>query len=253
LKVYIDSLINKKSDKNYLQNYLTFQYFPFFDYTETIIILYKERKFNPALILLRSLVEGHIRIVYYQTGDWKKKLAIAAKGEFDTKLATIKGLLDLIKDYPNLASVDKSDLKNIDRLQELKAQTEATRSSIIRSNSLDDNDKDIRSLEDMAKECDKVKLENAVPGHFQQMYNLEYRYLSPIAHLNMEGLESLIEIDAINNFVLSEFVKPEIILSESIGLCLALSKDLYDNKVIESEIPELIAQIEILCQRYLKE
>ena len=105
LKKTIDPLLdNKLKNKSHLQNYLFFTVAPVFNYTEAIIILSEAGKFNAAQMLLRSLFETHINIHYYSNGDIEKKLAIAAKSQFDWRRTVVNSFIDLIAKYKNLES-----------------------------------------------------------------------------------------------------------------------------------------------------
>ncbi|MDB5266642.1 MAG: hypothetical protein JWN89_457 [Parcubacteria group bacterium] len=251
LKQYLDSEINKNENKSYLQNYLSFQYFPFFDYTESIINLYEKGNYNAATVLLRTLVEAHMYVNYFQINDWKHKLSVLAKDGFDIKLKTTRALKEMINKYPNLVSDNPDSLLNEDRLNELITLNEERKKDVIQTNSLDQDEK-TPDLFAVAQACDKADIKGSVPGQFQQMYNLEYRYISPLAHLNLEGLHSLIDRNEQGEFVLTKFKNHKVLISESIGICIALTKDLFENKVIESEIPKLTFEIEELCNKYLE-
>ena len=135
-------------------------------------------------------------------------------------------------------------------IDELVTLNEKRRSDVIIANNLSPNEK-VPGLFDVARECDEANIRGSVPGQFQQMYNLEYRYISPLAHLNLEGLHSLIDRDEKGDFVLSKFKNHKVLISESIEICVALTKDLFENKVIESEVPKIISEIEELCKKYL--
>lgn len=246
LKKEIDSNLNHKlTNQTHIQNYLYFTVAPVFNYTEAIIILCKEKKFNAAQSLLRSLFETHINIQYYTSDNTDKKLAIAAKRQFDWRIIVVNAFKKLAKDYPNFLSNDSNSLYNNDYQDKTLEEINKHRSAIIKGNNLTDQDKDPDLLE-KTKLCDKAKIPDAEPGHFELMYHLVYRQLSSFVHLDIQGIESFTNKDESGNYFFIEKPDEDLLISQSIGICVALAKDLYDNKVINSDRSENIKSIDDL-------
>jgi hypothetical protein len=250
LKKEIDSNLNHNlTNQTHIQKYLYFTVGPVFNYTEAIIILCKEKKFNAALSLLRSLFETHINIQYYTSDNNDKKLAIAAKKVFDSRLAVVNAFKKLVKDYPNFLSNDSSSLYNKDYQDKTLEEINKDRSAIIKKYNLTDQDKDPKLIK-KTKLCDTAKIPDAEPGHFELMYHLVYRQLSPFVHLDIEGIDHFINKDQSGNYFVTEKPNEDLLISQSINICVALVKDLYDNKVINSDRSENIKLIDnILSSR----
>jgi hypothetical protein len=77
-------------NKNHLQNYLYFSCYPLFSYVESIVILCEHGKFRTTESLLRSLIELHINVIYYQVAESDHRLAVSVKTEFDQKLKEVR-------------------------------------------------------------------------------------------------------------------------------------------------------------------
>lgn len=204
LKEQINLLLsNYPSNKTHLQNYLYFTVYPFFNYTESIIILCEQGKFNAAQSLLRSLFEAHINIIYFQTGNVEQRLAITAKTQFDWRKKVLNSFIKLIKDYPNLESPIKGNLYNKDYLEATLEGNNKYILTIINNNQLVKDDKDPNLLE-KAKLCDAAKIEKNEPGHFELMYHLVYRQLSSYTRLDIQGIESFVNKDSEENIYLKK-------------------------------------------------
>lgn len=227
---------------SYIQNYLYFMHYLLFSFTESIILLYKENKFHAASVLLRSLVEGHINIVYHQLGDTNKKLALSAKESADSRLTVINKLSELIHKYPNLESQDPSALLSKKYLEDIKNDVTNQRQGILRGNSIAEKDKAL-DLEAKAIKCDGEN-ENIEKGHFERMYTVIYRYLSPVAHLNIEALNVVVTKSNQGNYDFNEGDGGKTYVVDAVGICVAYIKDLYENKVIEGKVPDAVLSLE---------
>ncbi len=237
------NLNHKLTDKTHIQNYLYFTVAPVFNYTEAIIILCKEEKFNAAQSLLRSLFEAHINIQYYTSGDTDKKLAIAAKRQFDWRRTVVNAFKKLVKDYPHFLSSEPDSLYNLDYQDKTLEEIDKHRTAIIKGNDLVDKDKD-PDLIDKTILCDDAKIPDAEPGHFELMYHLIYRQLSSFVHLDIQGIESFTNKDENGTYFFIEKPDEDLLISQSISICVALAKDLYDNKVISGGRNENIKLID---------
>src|SRR3989344_6666349 len=114
LKYEITQLLSgaDKSAYTHLQNYVYFAHHPIFSFTESILILCENKKSNAAKVLLRTLFEAHIDIIYHQLKDTEQRLAFSAKRMFDERITVLNEILSLIKKYPNLESEDETKLFN---------------------------------------------------------------------------------------------------------------------------------------------
>jgi len=238
LKKEIGILIEKdKANYGYLQNYLYFFYAPLFTYTESIILLCENKNYISASVIMRSLVEAHIKIIYHQT-DSKHRLASLVKLDFEERIKEINKIRELIKKHPNLESVDAKSLFSFKRLKELESINKTNLEAVLKGNQF--ADKYHKKLFDKATECDKEFVKNAKSGHFEEMYITMYGYLSLPTHLNFAGLEMFKEKQNKKD--------SKILITEAIGICVAYVKDLYENNVISGKIPKLITEIENLLK-----
>jgi hypothetical protein len=221
-------------------------YGPFENYTESVILLCDNGKINAASVLLRSLVEAHINIIYMQIGDMKKHLAEAAYEGFKQKVSVCDNFLQLLKKYPNLISHESNSLYNPERLNHMKEFAVQGRDSILELNSLDlkyAEDKSYKvDILDKARKCDKAGIISDKPGFFEDTYTLYYRYLSPLAHLNLEGLQHFVE-EVNSEVVYKDGNNLEMIQGMAIGLYAALVKDLYEHQVISGEVPSDVNEL----------
>ncbi len=245
LKKEIDSvLIAFQCKGTHLQNYLYFIYAPVFNYTDSIIVLCNNGKYNAASALLRSLIEAHINIIYHQLNDSEHKLAVSAKAEFDDKLKGIRELKKLIKKYPNLESTDPKKLFSQEWLDEAEKWAVVQHKAILKGNNL--KKEEPLDLKSKAIKCDQANLKNTEGGSFERIYNIIYRQLSPFVHLDISGLESFAEKDENGKYVFKDSYEGEMLISQAIDISIALTKDLFDNKVIEGKIPGIVYTLEKL-------
>jgi len=250
LKQEISILIkNSKNKRNHLQNYLYFAHFPLFTFTESIIILYKHGKFNSAHVLLRSLIEAHINIIYHQVGNTERKLAISARSMLGQRLRTLNHLERLIVKYPNLESTNPEELLNKEYLTKTKEKIETDIHAVEKGNNLNEKDTDLM-LKSKAIDCDSTNLENVGKGHFEFIYALRYRYLSSYTHLDIEGLQMFVnqDIDGKHLFSDGDSNNGKVGITDSIGICVALVKDLYEHKVLDGDMPKIVREIENLLK-----
>ncbi|MEK7463972.1 MAG: DUF5677 domain-containing protein [Patescibacteria group bacterium] len=236
-------LIHKNTDSyNYLQNYLYFMHYLLFSFTESIIILYRENKFHAASVLLRSVVEGHINIVYHQLGDTNKKLALSAKESADSRLTVINKLGELIRKYSNLESQDPRALLSKKYLEDIRQDVNKQRQGILNGNDIAEKDKAL-NMEEKARKCDEEN-KNIEKGHFERMYTVIYRYLSPVAHLNIESINTIIRTDGNKAYKFDEGTIGKTCVVDAIGICVAYIKDLYENNLIEGKIHDEVLSLE---------
>lgn len=241
IKDVVSMRLETHKNETKIQNYLYIMYGPFENYTESIILLCKNGKLNAASVVLRSLVEAHINIIYMQIGDKKKHLAEATYEGFKQKVSVCDNFLALIKKYPNLESQDQTSLYNIDRLNDMKDFAVHRRDSIPRLNEVDVKYKKV-DLITKARRCDESMIADTTPGFLEDLYTLQYRYLSPIAHLNIEGLQHFVdERDGV--LIHKDGNQKEMIQGTAIGLYAALVKDLYENEVISGKVPAEVDEL----------
>ena len=236
------------TQKSHLQKYLYFVYYPLFSLAESIIILCDNGKDHSAKILLRSLIEAHINIIYHQVADSEYRLSLSAKGGFDIKAKNIKGLKDLIRRYPNLRSTDPTKLFSEKWLDNAGEWVDIERQAILKGNSLKETDQELDLLSKAIK-CDEAHIKNAESGHFQRMYHIIFRQLSPTAHLNIEGIQTFVDEKEAGKYLFTDSDDRNLLISEAIDICVALTKDLYECGVLEGNIPDTADKIEKLIVR----
>lgn len=239
IKKHLDERLQDAEDRTYVQNYLYLVCGPLFNYTEAIIILCREGKYNAGAALIRCLFEAHINIIYHQTGDSKRRLAISAKHQAVENRKIVVGILKLIEDYPNQESSNTSALFNKIYLNQRLEEINRTIDSISQPNDLRKDDKDPKLIE-KAKACDSEDINEAEPRHFQGMYELVYRYLSPYVHLNIQGLQAFVVKNDAGKLVFQENVDESTLISQSVAICIALARDLYENEVLIGDAPAII-------------
>ena len=234
------SVINRNGH-SHLQNYIFFAHKPIFSYTEAILILCENKKSNAAKVLLRTLFEVHIDIIYHQLKDTEQRLAFSAKRMFDERITVLSEILSLIKKYPNLESQDKTKLFNKEYLSKALDDQDKHRQAILRANP---NLKGTKHLQEKTKLCEEGQVKNSEPGGFERMYSLIYRQLSPVAHLNIEGLQAFIEQDEYGKIFFHDGDNGDFIATQAVEISIAFSKDLYDNKIIIGRQVTIIQEIE---------
>lgn len=243
LKQEITHLLSavNRSGHNYLQNYIFFAHKPIFSFTEATLILCGNKKFNAAKVLLRTLFEAHIDIIYHQIKDSEQRLAFSAKRMFDERITILNKIVNLIKKYPNLESQDETKLFNSKYLAKALADQDKHRQAILRANP---NLSGTKHLQEKAKLCEEGEVKNSEPGSFERMYSLIYKQLSPVAHLNIEGLQSFIGQDEYGKIFFHEGGNGDFIATQAVDISVAFSKDLYDNRILTGEQIIIIQETE---------
>lgn len=243
LKEEITQLLSdtNRSEYSHLQNYIFFAHKPVFSFTEAILILCKNEKSNAAKVLLRTLFEAHIDIIYHQIKDSEQRLAFSAKRMFDERITILNEMVGLIKRYPNLESQDETKLFNSTYLAKALTDQETHRQAILRANQ---NLSGTKHLQEKARACEECQVKNSEPGGFERMYSLIYRQLSPVAHLNIEGLQEFVGQDEYGKIFFHDGGNGDFIATQSVEIGVAFSKDLYDNKILEGDQISTIQEIE---------
>ena len=250
LKAEIGVLIDKIDTKSqsYLQNYIYFVYFPLFSYAESVIILCESGKSHSAKVLLRTLFEIHINVIYFQTEDSERKLALTTKSGFDLKIKGLKELRSLIKKYANLESKDPTSLWSHAWLDSREEWAEKQRKGILRANSLKDTDQDL-DLKSKTAKCDETAIENVEPGHFGRMYSVIYRQLSAPSHLNIDGLQTFVTQNDTGKYIFDDGDDGEFMVDQAIEICVAFTKDLYDLGLLSGTPPDTLKSLEEMIKR----
>jgi hypothetical protein len=238
-----------RSKYTYIQNYIYFAHYPIFSFTESVIILCDKGKPKVAKVLLRTLFEVHIDVIYHQLGNSKQRLALSARRVFDERVTVLREILSLTEKYQNLESQDPSNLFSRSYLKDAIALQEERRDSVVRGNPGLERVRKVY-LKEKAEACDDGSVKNAENGHFGRMYSLIYRQLSPVSHLNGEGLEEFMGEDAEGKIIFSDEDSGDFIVGQAIGICIAFTKDLYDNSLLSGPPLELIEKIEKKLEQF---
>ena len=199
------------------------------------------KKPNAAKVLLRTLFEAHIDIIYHQIKDSEQRLSFSAKRMFDERIKMLNAISSLIKKYPNLESRDETNLFNSKYLAKALADQDKHKQAILSTNP---NLKGTKHLQDKAKLCEEGEVKNSEPGSFERMYSLIYRQLSPVVHLNIEGLQEFIGQDEYGKIFFHEGDSGDFIATQAVDISIAFSKDLYDNKILIGEQITIIQEAE---------
>lgn len=250
IKKQTQSLINavNTAEKNHIQNYLYFFHYPVASLAESVVLLCEEKKTNSAKILLRTLFESHINIIYHQVDDTEHRLAVSAKDGFDEKLKNIRGVQELIQKFPNLESKDPTRLFSREWLQKAAIWAGDQRQSVIRGSHLNESEKPL-DLKAKAMRCDQVEVKGAEPGHFRRMYEVIYRQLSQPSHMSLDGLHNYVSQDESGKYLFAEEDEGLFLSTQAIEIYFALVKDLYENGVLSGEVPKEIQLTEDLIKR----
>ena len=81
-------------------------------------------------------------------------------------------------------------------------------------------------------------------GSFERMYSLVYRQLSPLAHLNLEGLQEFVGQDEYGKIFFHDGGSTNFIATQAVEISVAFSKDLYDNEILTGEQVAIIQEVE---------
>ncbi len=236
-----------RSKYSYIQNYIYFAHYPIFSFAESVIMLCEKGKPKVAKVLLRTLFEVHIDVIYHQLGNKNQRLALSARRVFDERITILREIIDLIKKCPNLESQDPKNLFSKKYLTEAIFEQEERRDAVVKGNPSMEKIKKVHLFE-KAKACDDEQLQNTEPGHFGKMYSLIYRQLSPVSHLNGEGLDEFMEEGENGKIVFTDADSGEFLASQAIKICIAFAKDLYGNQLLTEERTDSLVNLEQMLQ-----
>lgn len=248
LKDEISQLLSSVDRGSYthLQNYIYFAHYPIFSFTEAILILCENNKSHAATVLLRALFEAHIDVIYHQLGNSEQRLAFSTKRMFDERIIMLSEISELIEKYPNLESKDTREPFNKEFLTMAIADQILHKEAVLRANP---NLTGTKHLQGKARLCEDGEVKNAEKGSFERMYSLIYRLLSPVAHLNIEGLQAFIGQDKYGKIFFHDGNDGDFIATQAVEISVAFSKDLYDNNVIAGNQVGAIKEIETLISQ----
>lgn len=230
---------------NHLQNYLYFIYYPLFSFVESMFILCEHGKHQSAKVLLRSVLEAHINIIYHQLGNTEQRLALSAKKGFDSKITIINDIRTLIGKYPNLKSDNPSDLFSTEWLEKCYEWAAERRKNIVELNHLASKDKD-PDLISKAIKCDEATIPGVEQGHFQKMYSTIYRQLSPASHLNIEGVQTFVSRNETGEYLFDDGSDGDFSIALAVEICVAFVKDLYEHKALTGPLPQAIQKLDTM-------
>src|SRR3989344_2915010 len=136
LKDEISQLLSgaDKGSYTHLQNYIYFAHHPIFSFTEAILTLCENKKSHAAKVLLITLFEAHIDVIYHQLGDSEQRLAFSTKRMFDERVTILTEIVKLIEKYPNLESKDTNKLFNKEYLTRAIADQTLHKEAVLRAN-----------------------------------------------------------------------------------------------------------------------
>ena len=183
--------LEKSTDK---QNILFMTFGAVNNYTESIYLLCKSVKPQPAIVLLRSIFEVWINTFYLLSTRSKKRLALFYMEDAQNKIKLSNGLLDFIKKYPSKR--DRDPLTTEGNLKQVKSDKEKDILAMIKRFKLKKNDK-WPNLPSRAIACDKIsdrrRPKKLRKGTFEYYYHHLYRYFSSYTHLNAQGLNNFLK------------------------------------------------------------
>lgn len=164
------------------------------NYTESIYLLCKSVRPQPAIVLLRGIFEAWVNTFYLLSTRSKKRLALFYMEFIQNKIKLLNGLLDFIKKYPSQR--DRNPLTVEDNLKKAKSDNEKIKLVMTKHFKLKENDK-WPDLLSRARACDKIsdrkRPRNLRKGNFEHIYHIIYRFSSPYTHLNARGLDNFLK------------------------------------------------------------
>lgn len=164
------------------------------NYTESIYLLCKSVRPQPAIVLLRGIFEAWVNTFYLLSTRSKKRLALFYMEYIQNNIKLSNGLLDFIKKYPYQR--DRNLLTIEDNLKKAKSDHKKIKLAMTNRFKLKENDKRLDLLS-RARACDKIsdrkRPKNLRKGNFEYSYHILYRLSSPYTHLNAQGLDNFLK------------------------------------------------------------
>jgi len=224
------------SDKHsHLQNFLLFSFIPIHNYSEAILTLCKNSRPHASNVLLRSIFEAYMNIMYVKSTDTEKRLALFAKGSFKGREKLLKRFTELSILYPHLK--DKYAILEKDNLISHKEFVDKHIQAIDLGNDLNEDDNYEEQLLERIKQIDKEAPKDKA-GMNEFNYRTMYSLLSQYTHLSPWGLELFIKQGSKSIiYTLGQDVGGDEIIGQTYLFYFELLLGLYENKVLSGEMP----------------
>lgn len=185
-KIFHDHLF--EVDKgNYKRQFIAFHFGAIHNYSEAIYTLCADSRPHAATVILRSIFEGFLNMIYFVNTNSNLKIAKYAIEDAEDRLKVLKQFKNFVDKYPKWE--DKYSMTDIANLDRLIIITENNLNALKRGNKLYKSTKIKRKLRDKAEAYDRKINKD---GEWEYNYLLFYKFSSSYAHLSLSGMENFV-------------------------------------------------------------
>lgn len=188
-RIFNDYLFNQSTNKkDYKREFIIFHFGAIHNYSDSIYILCKNSKPHSAIVLLRSILEAFINMVYFVNTNSNLKIAKYAIDDLKNNGRTLKQFKNFIAKYPTYknkysmtteSNIDSLIIKNQNLVQAFEAGNKFYRSTKIEP--------------DLRKRAEAYDKKVNKPGELELDYLLVYKYFCSFAHISVSGLNNFVK------------------------------------------------------------
>src|SRR5680860_245449 len=174
--------------KSYKKNFIFFTFVVIHNYSEAIYILCKNSRPHASYVLLRSIFEAYVNMLYFTNTNSNLPLAKYVILDFKERIKTLNNFKEFIKKYPSWK--DKYEITNLSNLDNLISKQNKNIEAVKKGNKFYRTTKIEKLLRERAKAYDQ-KTRNK--GELEFNYILIYKYFSLFTHLTPTGIEHFLK------------------------------------------------------------
>jgi|GEM_PF-5735307 len=186
-KIFNDYLFDT-DEENYKKKFIAFHFGAIHNYSEAIYILCKNKKPQAATVLLRSIFEGFVNMVYFVNTNSNRKIAKYAIEDAEKRLRVLNELKTFVAKYPKWKN--KYSMTNENELDRLIIFIKKNIQALKLGNKSHLKTKIETKLIEKAKAYDKKIRKD---GDWELNYILFYKFSSTLAHLSLSGIENFLQ------------------------------------------------------------
>jgi len=217
-EIFIKYLQTSIGDGNYKKSFISFYFGAIHNYTESIYILCKNSRPHSATVLMRSVFEAFINVLYLTNTNSNLKIAKYTISDFEERIKVINQFKRFVAKYPDWEN--KYQMTNLKNLDSLIDRNKKHKEAIERGNKFYKTTTIESDLRKRAEAYDKKVKGNGV---WEFNYILIYKYFSTYTHLTVTGIENFVKQEddkTLFDIGQSEGVKEHLITTYSIYIAL---------------------------------
>lgn len=217
-KIFENHLKIDTNSRDFKKNFISFYFGAIHNYSESIYVLCKDSRPHAATVILRSVLEAFINVIYLMNTNSNLKIAKFAISDFEERIKVLKQFKVFVAKFPKWEG--KDNLTTTKDLDNMIAFNQKHKEGIEKGNRFYKSTKILKDLRARAEAYDKKTKKE---GNWEFNYLLVYKYFSNFTHLSISGIEGFFnKEDGDEHFDLGQSKGVESHLAMCFGIYLAL-------------------------------